>query len=249
MLNGELAFNEIDKVLYYGLGADGAGNALSVIPIGGEGQYVGLAGNQTVLGIKTFSGEIHVPLPTVDSQAANKQYVDAQVSQIVGETFTSVFKYKGTLNASTDTLPATPETGDLYRITAEGDFAGTVPFTISTGDHLIYNGIAWDKIDNTDPTLVGTANRITVEKTGANQWTVNLATNYAGDTTITTLGTVTQGVWQGSIIALAYGGTGADLSGMPDGTMFKKSGMAFVAAVAGVDYVKTNLGTIDGGTY
>ena len=57
--NAELAFNEQDLTLYYGLGTGGAGGtATSVIPIAGSGAYVGLTGDQTVAGIKTFSSTI-----------------------------------------------------------------------------------------------------------------------------------------------------------------------------------------------
>ena len=34
--NGELAFNEVDQVLYYGKGDNGQGNANTVIPIAGS---------------------------------------------------------------------------------------------------------------------------------------------------------------------------------------------------------------------
>lgn len=35
LLNGELSFNEVDQVLYYGSGDDGNGNSTSIIPIAG----------------------------------------------------------------------------------------------------------------------------------------------------------------------------------------------------------------------
>jgi len=66
--NGEIAFNENDKTLYYGLGDDGSGNATSIPAIGGlsgvdgdrsdylENAYVTLDTAQTVSGNKTFSG-------------------------------------------------------------------------------------------------------------------------------------------------------------------------------------------------
>ena len=38
---------------------------------------------------------------------------------------------------------------------------------------------------------------------------VAIASNYAGQNTITTLGTVTTGTWNGTAVAVAYGGTGA----------------------------------------
>jgi hypothetical protein len=35
LLNGELGFNEVDQVLYYGAGDDGNGNATNIISIAG----------------------------------------------------------------------------------------------------------------------------------------------------------------------------------------------------------------------
>jgi len=57
--NAELAFNEIDDVLYYGKGTGGAGGTATTIEaIGGKGAYVGLTGDQTIAGTKTFSSPI-----------------------------------------------------------------------------------------------------------------------------------------------------------------------------------------------
>lgn len=49
---GELAFNEVSKILYYG---DEANN---IRKIGGEGAYVTLDTNQTITGVKTFTGVV-----------------------------------------------------------------------------------------------------------------------------------------------------------------------------------------------
>jgi len=56
--NAELAFNEVDKVLYYGLGTDGNGDATTIIGIGGEGSFVTLTSAQTLSGNKTFTGNV-----------------------------------------------------------------------------------------------------------------------------------------------------------------------------------------------
>lgn len=57
--NAELAFNEQDLTLYYGLGTGGVGgSATSVIAIGGTGSFVDLSSNQTIGGTKTFSNTI-----------------------------------------------------------------------------------------------------------------------------------------------------------------------------------------------
>lgn len=54
-------------------------------------------------------------------------------------------------------------------------------------------------------TVGGTANRITVNATA-----VDIASTYVGQTSITTLGTISTGVWQGTIIGPTYGGTGVN---------------------------------------
>lgn len=57
----------------------------------------------------------------------------------------------------------------------------------------------------------GTTNRITVSPT-TGAVVVDISATYVGQTSITTLGTVITGTWQGTKIGLAYGGTNADLS-------------------------------------
>lgn len=57
----------------------------------------------------------------------------------------------------------------------------------------------------------GTANRIT--STGGTTPQIDISSSYAGQNTITTLGTVGTGTWQGSIIAGTYGGTGVNNGG------------------------------------
>ena len=57
--NAEIAFNEVDDVLYYGKGTGGAGGtATTVIPIAGPGQFIDKSTNQTIGGTKTFSSVI-----------------------------------------------------------------------------------------------------------------------------------------------------------------------------------------------
>lgn len=57
--NAELAFNEVDMILYYGKGTGGAGGSATTIEaIGGLGAFVGLSGTQTITGNKTFSGTV-----------------------------------------------------------------------------------------------------------------------------------------------------------------------------------------------
>lgn len=53
--------------------------------------------------------------------------------------------------------------------------------------------------------VIGTANRITV-----NADSIDIASTYVGQTSLTTLGTISTGTWQGTIISPTYGGTGVN---------------------------------------
>lgn len=57
--NAELAFNEVDSILYYGQGTGGVGgSATSILAIAGPGAFVTLSSIQTISGQKTFSGTV-----------------------------------------------------------------------------------------------------------------------------------------------------------------------------------------------
>ena len=66
-------------------------------------------------------------------------------------------------------------------------------------------GMTQSGTSTVDPTLdvVGTADRIT-----ANANDIDIASTYVGQTSITTLGTVGTGTWEGTTVAAAQGGTG-----------------------------------------
>lgn len=76
-------------------------------------------------------------------------------------------------------------------------------FTQFTGLGQITAGTGLTKTGNT-LNVVGTADRIT-----ANADSIDIASTYAGQSTIVTLGTITTGVWNGTDVAVADGGTGA----------------------------------------
>lgn len=71
----------------------------------------------------------------------------------------------------------------------------------SAGQSIAGNGLT--KTANTID-VVGTADRISVSADA-----VDIASTYAGQSSITTLGTITTGTWNGTDIAVADGGTGA----------------------------------------
>jgi hypothetical protein len=86
---------------------------------------------------------------------------------------------------------------------------GTTPITfvqfsgagsVIAGDGLTKNGNTLD--------AVGTAGRISISADA-----IDISASYVGQTSITTLGTIGTGTWQGDIIAGQYGGTGVNNSG------------------------------------
>lgn len=111
--NAELAFTEVDDVLYYGRGTGGAGgSATSVIAIGGSGAFATLGTTQTITGNKTFSGTVSVGAPSSNAHAATKSYVDTAVGG-VATTFT-VAGDSGTsqtITSGIDTLTVSGGTG------------------------------------------------------------------------------------------------------------------------------------------
>jgi hypothetical protein len=81
--NAELAFNEVDNILYYGKGTGGAGGTATTIEvIGGYGAFLTLTSDQTVSGNKTFNGNTIVATPTANGHAATKLYVDSAISNV-----------------------------------------------------------------------------------------------------------------------------------------------------------------------
>jgi len=66
--------------------------------------------------------------------------------------------------------------------------------------------IIGDNGGGTVTSVSGTANRITISGTATDP-IIDIAATYVGQATITTLGTVTTGTWNGSVVTEAYGGT------------------------------------------
>lgn len=80
----------------------------------------------------------------------------------------------------------------------------------------IYDGKAhsWSPIGTGSgfvTSVSGTSNRIII--TGTTTPTVDIASTYVGQTSITTLGTIGTGTWQGSLVVGQYGGTGVANTG------------------------------------
>jgi hypothetical protein len=134
LIHAELAYNEVDDVLYYGKGA-GAGNpptALSIVTVGGLGAYANLTSSQTISGVKTFSASPLVPTAanaSNDTTAASTAYVH---------------NYAQPLTAGLSALAALVTTGFVVAtaagVYASRSVAGTATrITVTNGDGIAGN--------------------------------------------------------------------------------------------------------------
>jgi hypothetical protein len=150
----------------------------------------------------------NVAAPVDATDATNKLYVDTKVSNLG-----SVFEYVGTVSPSVtpnlDSL-AKKDTGDYYRVTVKGTFTYSGgSLSANAGDGVVRNTVGgWDLIDNTDPVVSGTADRLTVTGDATDGYVADIASTYVGQNTIITLGTVTTGIWNATPVATLYGGSG-----------------------------------------
>jgi hypothetical protein len=162
-----------------------------------------LSGEQTIDGVSVVAGD-RVLVKNQGTGSENGIYVasasgwsradDANISaEVTAGMFT--FVAEGTVNADSGWVLTTNDAITLGTTAlAFAQFSGAGQITAGAG--LTKNGNTLD--------AVGTADRITV-----NADSIDIASTYAGQNTITTVGTITTGTWNGTAIAIANGGTGA----------------------------------------
>jgi len=198
-----------------------------------------LSGTQTVDGVALIAGD-RVLVKDQSTASANGIYVVAA----------------STWSRSTDADTDAEVTSGMFTFVEEGTVNADSGWVLSTNNPIVVGstsltfaqfsgagqitaGAGLTKTGNTLD-VVGTSNRILV-----NADSVDIASTYVGQTSITTLGTITTGTWNGTTIAVANGGTGATtLTGLVKGN----GTSAFTAAVDGTDYLSPNA-TIDGGSF
>lgn len=198
--------------------------------------------------------------------AALKEEVDARIAAIEAveqsvASLGSAFNYVGTLEGGADaasaldlSLQAETDAGDYYKVTAAGYFkVGTeAAFFANVGDGLVFNingGV--DKIDNTNSEVQGTTNRVSVTGSTDTGFVVDIDAGYVGQSSITTLGTITTGTWSANTIAIAKGGTGLTSVGAAN-TVLTSDGSALAYNYVGAlrdsyGFAGLELGSVDTG--
>lgn len=162
-----------------------------------------LSGAQTIDGVSVVAGN-RVLVKNQDTASENGIYVAAASSW----------------SRASDANSSAEVTAGLAVWVNEGTANGDAGWVLTTNDTITldttaltftqFSGLgqvtAGDGLTKTGNTIdaVGTADKITVSANA-----ITIASTYAGQNTITTLGTIGTGTWQGTAVALGYGGTGS----------------------------------------
>jgi len=142
--NAELAFNEVDNVLYYGTGTDVNGDANTVISIGGTGAFVSLSDTQTVTGNKTFSGTVALgssATAATKSQSDNSTsvattaYVDTAIAGVGGTLTVAGDTASTQVVVGTDTFTVSGGTGLSSAATTDTITLNLDDTAVSAGDY------------------------------------------------------------------------------------------------------------------
>ena len=153
-----------------------------------------VAGDRVLLKDQSTASENGIYVAVASGAGAAPRATDADTS---AEVTTGMFTFvsEGTVNADNGFVLTT---NDAITLGTTG-----LTFVQFSGAGQITAGAGLTKSGNTLD-VVGTAARITV-----NADSVDIASTYVGQSSITTLGTITTGIWNGTDVAVADGGSGA----------------------------------------
>ena len=198
--NAELAYAEGTNILYYGTGTGGSGgSATSIEAIGGDGYYSTLSTAQTISGNKTFTGTIDLSGATVQTFTCAQNLVVSGNLTVSGTTTT--------VNSTTTTIA--DKNLELAKGAANDAAADGGGITIDSGDgdktwNWVNSTDAWTSSEHID---LASSKAFYINGTSVLNSTT-LGSNVV-NSSLTSLGTIGTGVWAGTDVAVAHGGTGA----------------------------------------
>ncbi len=142
----------------------------------------------------------------------------ATLPALTGDVTTSAGSASTTIATNAVTLPKIQNLSAQSLLLGSKSTGGTGVAEITLGTGLSMSGGTLNATGGTVTNVTGTTDRITVTN-GATTPTVDISANYVGQSSITTLGTITTGTWNGTTISVPNGGTGATtLTGYVKGT-------------------------------
>lgn len=198
--NAELAFNEVDNTLYYGEGTGGAGgSASSILAIAGDGAFVNKTGTQTISGDKTFTGSFDISSASVSGFTVTQNLI------ITGNL---------TVNGTTTTVNSTTMSVDDKNL--ELGATASPSDAAASGGGITLKG-STDKtfnwIDSTDCWTSSESLELASGKVFKIDGETVVSKTVLGNTvltsSLTTVGTITSGVWNATDVTVAHGGTGS----------------------------------------
>ena len=200
LANAELAYAEGTNILYYGTGTGGAGgSATSIEAIGGDGYYSTLTTAQTISGNKTYTGTLDFSGATVQSFTCAQNLVVSGNLTVSGTTTT----------VSSTTVTVADKNLELAKGAADDAAADGGGITIDSGDgdktwNWVNSTDAWTSSEHID---LASGKAFYINGTSVLNSTT-LGSNIV-NSSLTSLGTIGTGVWAGTDVAIAHGGTGA----------------------------------------
>lgn len=203
LANAELAYNESDAgngILYYGYGTGGAGgSATQVVAIGGDGAFVTLASQQTITGKKIYTGALDLSGATVSGFTVNGNF------SVVGDltvSGTTTFVNSTTVEIKDKNL----ELGKVDSPSDAGADGGGITLLGTTNKTFIWAD-ATDSWTSSEHLSLASGKEYKINGTSVLSAT-SLGSSIASSS-LTTVGTISGGTWQGTAVGVAYGGTGA----------------------------------------
>ena len=209
-----------------------------------------LSGQQTIDDVAVVAGD-RVLVKNQGTAAQNGIYI---VSANAWDRASDANAWNELISAYVFVEQGTTNGDNGYLITVDaGGTLGVTDVTVVqfSGAGQVIAGAGLTKNGNTID-IGGTTNRITI-----NADSIDISANYLGQSSITTLGTIGTGIWQGTTIATGYGGTG--LTTYTTGDLLYASATNTLAklakpSVSSLLYMDGNgtpswSDTIDGGTF
>ena len=200
LANAELAYAEGNNILYYGTGTGGSGGSATAIEaIGGDGYYNTLSTAQTISGNKTFTGTVDLSGATIPSFTCN-QNLTVTGNLVVQGTTTTV---------SSTTITIADKNIELAKGAANDAAADGGGITLDSGD----GDKTWNWVNATDSWTSSEHIEVASGKTFRINANNVLSQTTLGSTVVssslTSVGTISTGVWSGTDVAIAAGGTGS----------------------------------------